>query len=120
MRCSGMRPSCGLRVLRDFVVGSSSQFFAVLRRPWPSSNCDGQKRKRPLNPRLSDRLPLRYRMLLAKAPDSIPRQAGHPAGFIGASAAIRIWSRTDPSHGTPRHQIGVDEARDWLHLFGVG
>ena len=47
---------------------------------------------------------------------SIPRPDGHPTWFIHSSAASRIGSRTDLSHCTPRRKIGVDEARDWLHL----
>jgi hypothetical protein len=45
----------------------------------------------------------------------IPRLDGHPTRFIRASAASRIGSRTDPSHCSPRRQIGEGEARDWLH-----
>ena len=47
---------------------------------------------------------------------SIPRPDGHPTWFIHSSAASRIGSRTDLSHCTPRRKIGVDEARDLLHL----
>ena len=51
---------------------------------------------------------------------SIPRPDGHPTWFVYASAASRIGSRTNPSHCTPRRKIGVDEARDWLHLSKPG
>jgi hypothetical protein len=47
---------------------------------------------------------------------SIPKPDGRPAWFVHSSAAIQIGSRTDLSHCTPRRKIGVDEARDWLHL----
>ena len=50
----------------------------------------------------------------------IPRPDGHPTWFVVVSAAIRIGSRTDPSHCTPRRQIGVGVARDWPHLSGPG
>jgi len=50
----------------------------------------------------------------------IPRPDGHPTWFVHSSAASQIGSRTDRSHCTPRRKIGVDEARDWLHLFEPG
>lgn len=50
----------------------------------------------------------------------IPRPDGHPTWFVHSSAASQIGSRTDRSHCTPRRKIGVDEARDWLHLFAPG
>jgi hypothetical protein len=46
----------------------------------------------------------------------IPRPDGRPTWFVYASAATRIGSRTDPSHCTPRRQIGVGKARDWPYL----
>ena len=46
--------------------------------------------------------------------ESIPGADGHPSWFTHPGAASRIGSRTDPSHCTPRRQIGVAEARDWL------
>ena len=55
-----------------------------------------------------------------RASYSIPRPDGHPTWFVHSSAASRIGSRTDRSHCTPRRKIGVDEARDWLHLFEPG
>src|SRR5215216_6922597 len=51
---------------------------------------------------------------------SIPRPDGHPTWLVHSSAASQIGSRTDRSHWTPRRKIGVDEARDWLHLFEPG
>jgi hypothetical protein len=53
-----------------------------------------------------------------KAPVLIPRPDGRPTWFIHAGAASRIGSRTDPSHCTPRRQVGAGGARDWPHLFG--
>ena len=55
-----------------------------------------------------------------RASVSIPRPDGHPTWFVHSSAASQIGSRTDRSHCTPRRKIGVDEARDWLHLFKPG
>lgn len=46
------------------------------------------------------------------APASIPRRSGRTARFTGASAASRIASRSDPSHGMPRRYVGMDEARE--------
>jgi len=50
----------------------------------------------------------------------IPRPDGRPTWFVYASAASRIGSRTEPSHGTPRRQIGAGKARDWPYLPGPG
>jgi hypothetical protein len=57
---------------------------------------------------------------LLGAPASIPLQLGPAARFASASAASRIESRIDPSHCTPRRQIGVDEARDWPRRLQSG
>jgi hypothetical protein len=54
------------------------------------------------------------------APASIPKQPGRAARFAGASAAIRIRSRTDPSHCTPRRYVGVDEATRLASPVRVG
>lgn len=51
---------------------------------------------------------------------SIPRPDGRPTWFVSAGAASRIGSRTDPSHCSPRRQIGEGEARDWPHLLARG
>jgi hypothetical protein len=41
--------------------------------------------------------------------------------FLGSLPLVtRPKSRTDLSHCTPRRKIGVDEARDWLHLSKPG
>ena len=49
---------------------------------------------------------------------SIPRPDGRPTWFVTMSAASQAESRTGRSHCIPRRKIGMDEARDWLHLFG--
>jgi four helix bundle protein len=54
------------------------------------------------------------------APASIPKRPGRAARFAGASAASRIASRSDPSHGTPRRYVGVDEARELASPVRVG
>jgi hypothetical protein len=54
------------------------------------------------------------------APASIPKRPGRTARFTGASAASRIASRSDPSHGTPRRYVGVDEARELASPARVG
>lgn len=60
------------------------------------------------------------RLWFAGPQSVIPRPDGHPTWFVVVSAAIRIGSRTDPSHCTPRRQIGVGVARDWPHLSEPG
>ena len=47
---------------------------------------------------------------------TIPRPDGRPTWFINVSAASRVGSQTNPSHGVPRRQIGTSEACDRLHL----
>src|ERR1700741_934371 len=49
-----------------------------------------------------------------RASVTIPRPDGRPTWFVYVSAASRIGSRTNPSHGSPRRRIGGGKARDWL------
>lgn len=61
-----------------------------------------------------------FRFWFVRPQSLIPRPDGRPTWFVSVSAAIRIGSRTDPSHCTPRRQIGVGVARDWPHLSEPG
>jgi hypothetical protein len=54
-----------------------------------------------------------------RASVTIPRPDGRPTWFVYVSAASRIGSRTNPSHGSPRRRIGEGKARDWLCLDRV-
>jgi len=49
-----------------------------------------------------------------------PQASGRTTRFAGASAASRIASRSDPSHGMPRRHVGTDEARELASPARVG
>jgi len=124
---AGRGPTTSGLILRRLGAGGSKSGPLKSERPH-SFRCHGRPSVNPLRseltpPFFSPPPPSGWFRLSGgrgKASVLIPRPDGRPTWFVHASAASRIGSRTDPSHCTPRRQIGAGGARDWLHLFGPG
>jgi hypothetical protein len=97
--CRGIPPPQSKRRANSHELPAVSA--PVTRSQGIDSRCSSSRRRRWTDPSAVGR---------TRAPASIPMSPGRATWFASASAASRIGSRTDPSHGTPRRHVGVDEA----------